>query len=191
MADLLPPNSSPFEHRLADVVARATDLDLGIRLVWDAQKAPMDFLPFLAWAESVDLWDDKWSEEDKRNVTDTSVDIHRHKGTPYAIRQALRAAGYGEVEIFEGLDAKYYDGSVTYGGTHFYSFYEHWAWFTVVLTEPVTIAQAQQIIRIINLSKRESMHLHELRYDEALHLYDGAILYDGSFTHGVINDQSI
>lgn len=191
MADLLPPNARPLERALDAISADRFNLDPGIRLVWDPDAAPMDILPWLAYAYSVDLWDDGWSEETKRSVTAQSLLVHARKGTVGALKDAIRAAGYGECDVFDGLDARRRDGSVTRGGTHFYSTYTHWCWFTVVMHSPVSLPQAEQIRRIINLVKRESNRLHQLRYDRALNTRNGVVIRNGDFTRGVIDGQSI
>jgi phage tail P2-like protein len=48
-------------------------------------------LPWLAWALSVDVWSTGWSEEKKRQVIKATTEVHRHKGTPYAVEAAFKA----------------------------------------------------------------------------------------------------
>lgn len=190
MTDLLPPNASRLERDLAATIETATALPVSISDVWHPWGCPEEMLPWLAWAWSVDIWDAQWSEESRRNATAESVTIHRHKGTPGAMRDALRATGYGEVEIIERLDARRYDGRTKHDGVHFHSENLHWSWFSVILTRPVSIAQAAQIRTILERVKPLRSHLHELRYDRALNLHNAAITYDGAFTHGVVDGQS-
>jgi uncharacterized protein len=51
-------------------------------------------LPYLAWAWSVDRWDEKWSEATKRSVVKSSRYVHKHKGTIGAIRRVVEPLGY-------------------------------------------------------------------------------------------------
>ena len=187
---LLPPNASPLERDLDTAMAKATSLPVLIAQVWDPETCPIAVLPWLAWGWSVDLWDENWAEEDRRRVTAMSLAIHRRKGTPGAMRDALRAAGYGEVTITERLDARRYDARALHNGIHFYSESLHWAWYNVTLQRPVSIAQAAQIRTILDRVQPERSYLHELRYDQALNLYNAAIVYDGAYTHGVVDGQS-
>ncbi|WMN59289.1 phage tail protein I [Pseudoalteromonas xiamenensis] len=60
-----------------------------IKQLWDPHECPEDYLPWLAWALSVDEWDDKWSDAVKREVINQAFSVHRYKGTPAAIEQAL------------------------------------------------------------------------------------------------------
>ncbi|MBB9526862.1 phage tail protein I, partial [Escherichia coli] len=48
----------------------------------------------LAWAFSVDRWDEKWPEATKRAVIRDAYFIHCHKGTIGAIRRVVEPLGY-------------------------------------------------------------------------------------------------
>lgn len=191
MADLLPVNASALERRIDTVVQAALDRAPAIRLVWDPARAPMDLLPWMADAESVDIWDSAWSEETQRRVVQESPWVHARKGTVTALKNAIRAAGYGECNVIDGLDARRRDGRTQRNGTRFYSTYTHWAWYTVELLQPVSLPQALQIRRILHLTKRGSSQLHQLRYDRALNIRNGVVQRNGTFTRGVIDGQSI
>jgi len=190
MVDLLPPNASALERRLDATMEESTSLPVNISSVWDPATCPIESLPHLAWANSVDFWADEWPEEDKREVVAQSLQVHRHKGTPGAIKDAIRAAGYGDVEIIEGLDIKAHDGTYVHDGVRRYGGGGHWAWFIVTAKFPVSIAQAAKIKEIVLRTQREVCFLHSLRYDEALNLHNAAVAYDGTFTHGVVDGQS-
>lgn len=86
---LLPANASKLERDLARVIDTSLDLPLRINELWDPYSCPLSLLPWLAWAFSVDLWDDRWPESIKRQVVQDAFEVHRFKGTPYAIQQAL------------------------------------------------------------------------------------------------------
>ena len=68
-------------------------LPVPIRQLWDAEHCPEDCLPWLAWALSVDAWDTYWPAHVKRQVILASANVHRHKGTVTALKQALGAFG--------------------------------------------------------------------------------------------------
>ena len=166
--------------------ARLADVPVPLRDLWHPHTCPAALLPWLAWALSVDEWDPGWSEDQQRETLANSVRIHAHKGTPGSIRRVLAAAGYGEARIIEGLDAERYDGAVTYSGSHFYGPHEtHWARYRVYLSRPITIAQGQQVRRLLEHTAPARCHLAGLHFTEALHLYDGRLHYDNQYTHGV------
>jgi phage tail P2-like protein len=64
---------------------------------------PEAFLPYLAWALSVDVWDGNWPLSRKREVVSAARSVHRHKGTIAAVRRALAAldVAIAIVEWFE------------------------------------------------------------------------------------------
>ncbi|HID7159721.1 TPA: phage tail protein I, partial [Klebsiella pneumoniae] len=51
---LLPPGSSVLERRLAQACSGISDLNVPLRDLWNPWKCPATFLPYLAWAVSVD-----------------------------------------------------------------------------------------------------------------------------------------
>lgn len=91
-SQLLPSNSTPLERALADVMAN--DLPVPIRDLIDPDRCPPAFLPYLAWAYSVDRWDIAWSNEVKRGVISASYNVHLHKGTISALRRVVEPLGY-------------------------------------------------------------------------------------------------
>lgn len=92
-SSLLPPNASKLERDIEQVIASSLDLPLSISDLWDPFLCPLSLLPWLAWAYSVDQWADSWPESVKRQVVNDAFDIHRYKGTPYAVQQALNSLG--------------------------------------------------------------------------------------------------
>lgn len=55
----------------------------------------------IAWAMSVDEWNDGWGVEKKRAVIKESRHIHQHKGTLSAIKRALAAIGQPDATVIE------------------------------------------------------------------------------------------
>ncbi len=93
-AALLPPNASPLEIALAEVVARISDVPVPNGDLYNPALCLPGPLPWLAWAFSVDEWNPDWTIEQKRQAVANSVYIHRHKGTVGAMKSALSALGY-------------------------------------------------------------------------------------------------
>jgi phage tail P2-like protein len=93
-ADLLPPNATSLERRAAQALAQIERVPIPIRELHDPDRCPVELLPYLAWARSVDRWDDSWSERTKREVIKASPFIHRHKGTIGALRRVVEPLGY-------------------------------------------------------------------------------------------------
>lgn len=100
MSDLLPPNATPQERALSETTARIGDVPVPIRDLWDPETCPVELLPWLAWAFSVDDWDPLWTEVQQRQAVKASYQIHRHKGTISAVKDAMSALGY-DAEVIE------------------------------------------------------------------------------------------
>lgn len=91
---LLPPGSSPLERRLAASCRGISDLAVPLRDLWNPATCPTRFLPYLAWAFSVDQWDESWPESVKRRVVQDAFYIHQHKGTASAVRRVVEPFGF-------------------------------------------------------------------------------------------------
>lgn len=101
MTDLMPPNASLLERRITAVAADIERADAPIHTLWDAQRVPLQMLPWLAWAVGVDDWSRHWPEQTQRAAVADAIQIRRRRGTPWAIRRALEVLGYNDVEILE------------------------------------------------------------------------------------------
>jgi len=91
---LLPPGSSALERRLAQACSGISGLNVPLRDLWNPDTCPVNFLPYLAWAFSVDRWDEGWADSVKHKVVKDAFYIHQHKGTISAIRRVVEPLGY-------------------------------------------------------------------------------------------------
>lgn len=181
---LLPPNRTALETALA----AAADLGLStdaLRHLWSALRCLGPLLPWLSWSLSVEAWHEARSDEARRNLILASIEVHRRKGTPWAIRLLIRALGFGEVTIIERV------GGLTYGGSaHYNGEYPHrplgdtWATYKVVFERPITNEQAERIRRLLPSVAPARCHLVGLRYAAVANSYNGATRYDGAYNHG-------
>ncbi|WP_241649682.1 phage tail protein I [Rosenbergiella collisarenosi] len=94
MNSLLPKSASVLERRLAEVCSDMADLSVPLRDLWNPSSCPVSFLPYLAWAFSVDRWDESWEESVKRQIVKDAFYIHQHKGTTSAIRRVVEPFGF-------------------------------------------------------------------------------------------------
>lgn len=91
MNSLLPPNHLPTEAALEATTARIAAVPVPVDQLWNPWSCPVAVLPWLAWALSVDHWDPTWSTQVKRQVIAASGEVHRRKGTVWAVVSALSA----------------------------------------------------------------------------------------------------
>lgn len=91
---LMPSSSSELSRILDDVyAARLAAIEMPIRNLGDPWKCPLPLLPYLAWALSVDQWDDAWPENIKRQRCADAMREHRIKGSVESVESAI--AGFG------------------------------------------------------------------------------------------------
>ncbi len=184
---LLPISSTPLECDLEKMGQLASDFGaLDLTAIHDPYRCPTSMLAWLAWSRHVDTYDEEWPEQKKRDVIAGSPKVHLTKGTIFSIREAVRFAGYGEIEIktrgfnwfYNGV--RYYNGTIRYGEPSKMG----WAQFAVTLKTQVTTRQAQIIRALINATAPARCELIELNYAQAI-IYNGLHQYDGQFSYGV------
>lgn len=93
-SSLMPPGSSALERRLAQACSGISGFNVPLRDLWNPATCTVSFLPYLAWAFSVDRCDESWAESVKRQVVSDAFYIHQHKGTISAIRRVVEPFGF-------------------------------------------------------------------------------------------------
>lgn len=146
---LLPLGSTPLEKRAAEILKTAVENPIVIADLINPDKCPVHLLPYLAWAFSVDKWDENWSEEVKRIAIKQSFFIHKRKGTINAVRRVVEPIGYL-------IELKEWFNTVPMGepGT-----------FSLTIEVPETGLNEQtynELVRLVNDVKPVSRHLKQL-----------------------------
>ena len=93
MTDLLPPSATQQERALASVTERIEQLPVIYRKLWNPDQCPVECLPYLAWAFSLDDWNDDWPEHIKRQTLKDALYQHRIKGSRLAVENAIARFG--------------------------------------------------------------------------------------------------
>jgi phage tail P2-like protein len=190
-ATLLPPSSTALERAVdRSAAARLAALPSLVTSLWNAATCPAALLPYLAWALSVDEWNDGWGEDKKRAVIAESRYIHQHKGTLSAIYRALSALGQVGAIVIERGNFNRYNASIPRDGSRLRAGSGGWATYRVVLALPTTINQAMQIKRLLAAVQRNCITLTAIDYRQASNQRNGTILHNGVWTRGVV-DTSI
>ena len=143
-----------------------------------APVCPKEILPHLAYAFSVDEWDETWlnpsneqstdvvegwSEHTQRRVVDASLRVHRKKGTRRAIEEALSVFGALSVKPVEWWELKKTEGDEKFGkpgepgepGTFDLE-------IELAAGEKVTSEMKDQIYRILDATKNCRSHLRKI-----------------------------
>lgn len=74
--------------------ARLSAITVALRTLWTPTACPVDLLPYLAWALSVDRWDKSWPAAKKVAAIQQSYWLHRRKGTRAAVRRVIEDMGF-------------------------------------------------------------------------------------------------
>lgn len=195
-----------FDHMAAFDIAFKQwldEVDLGKLLVYSIDNVDADALPALA--KQFDVLGYKGmrlaqTEQDQRNLIKRAIELHRYKGTIWAVKEAMKAVGFKDLTLIEHVDG-------------------HWAKFRVVLLNEnvgITASSITDLIAMINEYKNTRSLLVDVRIDILVSdeidiseddadvseeikdsdnvsftgslLYDGAADYDGLFDHSGDSD---
>ncbi|EPV3681341.1 phage tail protein I [Enterobacter kobei] len=163
---LLPPSASDFMRNAEKVTEKITDIPVMLRTLWNADTCPVNLLPYLAWALSVDRWDKDWPEQTKRQSIRDAWLIHRHKGTIGALRRVVEPLGY-IINVTEWWETNDPPGTFRLDIS--------------VLESGITEEMYYEMERLIADAKPASRHLIGLNIIQDIpgYLYTGALTYDG------------
>lgn len=174
--------SSVLEQQAAEACAVISDLSVPLRDLWNPWRCPVKFLPYLAWAFSVDRWEETWSETVKRQAVSDAFWIHQRKGTIAAVRRVIETLGYSMTlqEWWEVADP---------AGTFS---------LEIDLNDiGITESMIKELERIIGDAKPVSRHISRLTLSASTYgtAYTGAAIVDGEvitvYPPGYEPDESI
>lgn len=185
MTSLLPRNTTKLERSIEALFESPNPAEI-VPELWNGNTCPKQFLPWLAWALSVDDWDADWSEQKKRAAINESIEIHEHKGTPEAILRALAIRGQPDAILIERSDYIKHNGAATRNGYYRRGGPAMWATFRIILQRPITIDQSQAILRMIASVKRNCCHLKDMDFTAAALRHNGFATRNGAYTRGLI-----
>ncbi|QXI37348.1 phage tail protein I [Pseudomonas xantholysinigenes] len=166
MHSLLPLNRTPLERAIE--VAADEDLKVALRTLYNPDTCPAHLLYQLAWAWSVDRWDDRWSEAIKRSVIRSAFFVHAHKGTLGALRRVVEPFGY-LIEVQEWWQAE----PAGVPGT--------FALKVGVADSGIDEQTYQELTRLIEDAKPVSRHLVglDISLESLIPAYQAVALYEG------------
>jgi phage tail P2-like protein len=182
---LLPANQTPLEAALARVLRPSVDVEV-LRTLWDADRCPVAWLPWLAWALAVDGWELAESEDVRRALIRGSMALHRRKGTPWAVREVIRRFGFGEVTIIEGRSGRRRDGAILRNGDQVHGKASAWAEYIVKLGVPIARDQADKLWQAIERYAPARSQLAALDCTAVAIRHNGVARRDGQYTRGSI-----
>jgi phage tail P2-like protein len=86
-----------IEERINEEISNA-EISCKISELWNYEKCPARFLPYLAWSLGVEYWDDSWGDDEasdkiKRNYIKQWIGVRKIRGTLGAIKKAMELIG--------------------------------------------------------------------------------------------------
>lgn len=170
--------------------------DLGLRLdLLDTHKlmprlvdlvAP-EHLMLLADSRSILNEDGYWlaeSNQARRRLIKGAYELHRYKGTPWAIREIVRRLGFGEVQIIEGMGNKTHDGEITRDGQYAHGHRDRWAHYRIVMNDAITNDQAQLLRKTLAAFAPARCVLAALDFQAVALRHNGRATRNGQFNRG-------
>lgn len=147
------------------VKKRFTELELDKLLVYIIDTVNADAIPYLA--KQFDVLGYKGfrlatNETEQREIIKKSIELHRYKGTLWAVREALIAIGFGEAVIEEHVEG-------------------HWANFRITIdlgTQGLGVAQIEDLRKMVEEYKNARSHLVDISY--TISFEDNVIVIDES-----------
>lgn len=170
--------------------------DLGLRLdLLDTPKlmprlvelvAP-EHLELLAESRSILNEDGYWlaeSDQARRRLIKGAHELHRYKGTPWAIREIVRRLGFGEITILEGMSNKRHSGEIKRDGTYVYGRRDRWAYYRIFMNHPITNEQAALLRKTLHSFIPARCVLAAIDYRAVAAAHNNVIQRDGRFNYG-------
>lgn len=182
---------APHLMAFIDITQAALDaIDLSPLLMYVIDTTSSEALPYLA--KQLDVlgykgWALATNEQEQRELLKKAIELHRYKGTPWAIKEALKSVGFGGAEIIEGISTVSRtgiykrNGSIRYNTQNLYD----WALFSIVVdlgeTKGVTADQTALALKLIDEYKNVRSKLVGINFkvtiSETQTINDNALVY--------------
>ena len=116
----------------------------------------------------VEGWNLAATEEARRTLLKKAIELHRHKGTPWAVEEALRATGFTGAEVREGRGACRHDGEIAHNGSSSYYSGNRWALFDIEIdlgdSAGMDAASRARVRETVNAWKNARSHLRAMSW---------------------------
>lgn len=172
---------------LADLGLRLADIDTARLMPRLIDLVAPEHLPLLAQSHSIDGVDGYWlaeSDTARRRLIRGAYELHRYKGTPWAIREIVRRLGFGSVRIIEGLNNKQHNGQILRDGRFYHGAADKWAYYRIILTSPISNDQAALLRKTLAAFAPARCVLASLDYQAAALRHNGQALRNGQYNRG-------
>ena len=146
-----------------------------------------EHLELLAESRSILNEDGYWlaeSDDARRKLIKGAYELHRYKGTPWAIREIVWRLGFGEITLIEHMGNKTHNGEIRRNGIYRHGHSGQWAHYRVILSQPVTQDQARLLRKTLAAFAPARCILAALDFQAAALRHNGQAVRNGQFTRG-------
>lgn len=146
-----------------------------------------EHLELLAESRSILNEDGYWlaeSDDARRKLIKGAYELHRYKGTPWAVREIVRRLGFGEIGLIERMGNKTHNGEIRRDGIYLHGHSDRWAHYRIVLNRPITNGQAALLRRTLAAFAPARCILAALDFQAAPLRHNGQAVRDGAFNKG-------
>ncbi|QRO13064.1 phage tail protein [Moraxella osloensis] len=146
----------------------------------------VDGSALMAFADQFSLLGDGWefakTETEQRELIKGAIEIHRHKGTPWAIKRTLQLLGYGDSKLQERFGYYEHDGMINHDSNHRYGADGHWTHYRLLMQKRISTAEAERIRALLTdvaplRCKLASINLNNIYHNSVIN-HDGTHFYD-------------
>lgn len=172
---------------LADLGLRFNGIDTVKLMPRLVELVAPEHLELLAESRSILGADGYWlaeSDQMRRRLIKGAYELHRYKGTPWAVREIVRRLGFGEVQIIEGMGNKHHNGEITRDGTYSHGHSDRWAHYRIIMNNVITNDQAALLGHTLRAFAPARCILAALDYQASALRHNGRALRDGRFNRG-------
>lgn len=142
-----------------------------------------------AFADQFSLFGDGWEfahlDDEQRELIKGAIQIHRHKGTPWAIKRTLALLGYGDCELEERFGYHKHNSQLKHNSTHRYGNIWGWTYYRLVMQKRISHLETQRIYALLAdiaplRCKLSSINLRNIYHNSAIkhngtHFYEEVI----------------
>lgn len=146
-----------------------------------------EHLELLAESRSILNEDGYWlaeSDDARRRLIKGAYELHRYKGTPWAIREIVRRLGLGEITLIERMGNKTHNGEIRRNGIYRHGHGSRWAYYRVILNRVITQDQARLLRKTLAAFAPARCILDALDFQAAALRHNGQAVRNGQFTRG-------
>lgn len=172
---------------LADLGLRFNGIDTAKLMPRLVELVAPEHLGLLADSRSILGADGYWlaeSDQMRRRLIKGAYELHRYKGTPWAVREIVRRLGFGEVQIIEGMGNKHHNGEITRDGTYSHGHSDRWAHYRIIMNNVITNDQAALLRHTLRAFAPARCILAALDYQASALRHNGRAVRDGRFNRG-------